>query len=99
MATAEKSKSQELLERALAAANPLLVSPGASFGGHKKAKQLTKGQLEMIIPSFRKQGNSDGVDFKSIFRVFTDKHAKKLYSRQVDVLTKLLAIYHEGVVF
>ena len=95
--TAEKIPAEELFNKAVFPSNHFQI-PVSGKRQMNKPKTITKGQLDMIIPSFRKHENSEGVDFNSIFRVFTDKHAKKLHGRQIDVLTKLLAIYHDGVV-
>lgn len=66
-------------------------------GYNLKDKVIPRSQLQNIIPSFRRSDSTAGVDFINIFRIFTQKHSKKLHIRQIDIIQKLLAIYKDGV--
>ena len=62
-----------------------------------KAKAITREQLEIIMPSFKPTQNA-GIDYDSMYRLFTHKYAQKLNARQLDVIQKLTTIYKNGIV-
>ena len=67
-----------------------------------KPKPITRQQLEIIVPSFKRaieKQEAKNIDYDNIKKLFTHKHAKKLYSRQADVIRKLTSIYRDGIVF
>jgi hypothetical protein len=63
-----------------------------------KPKQISKYDMKMLIPSFKQTDASARIEFTNIFCIFTQKHSKKLHSRQEDIIKKLIAIYSDGVV-
>ncbi|KAJ3324999.1 hypothetical protein HDV06_005588 [Boothiomyces sp. JEL0866] len=59
-------------------------------------KQITKEQLETLIPTFKRNANAK-VDFEKLLKLLNQKSFKLFADRQQGALEKLVSIYKSGI--